>query len=95
MLDQTTVSRDEIDKRAELIRTRLSGIRPDFPTALGMLGLAVLQLGELGATESNIREAVDLWLTQHRQQQRSIAKPAPAPADVRHIMSNWLRQTKG
>ena len=90
MIDQTTVSRDEIDKRADLIRARLAGIRPDFPTALGMLGLAILQLRELGVTDSNIREAVELWLSQ-RQTEPSISLWKPNPAHIKRVVGNWLR----
>ena len=89
-MNQTTVSRDEIDKRADMIRARLAGIRPDFPTALGMLGLAILQLRELGATESNIREAVEMWLSQ-RPELPSTSLWKPNPAHIKRVVGNWLR----
>ena len=92
MMDQTAVPRDEIDKRAELIRSRLTGIKPDFPTALGMLGLAVLQLRELGVTNSNIREAVELWLAQEQKQVSRVWKPSPT--HIKRVVASWLRKGK-
>lgn len=93
MLDQATISRDEIDKRADMIRARLAGITPDFPTALGMLGLAVCQLRELGVTESNIREAVEMWLAQ-RKDTRAPKSPLwkPDAAHIKRVMADFLRK---
>lgn len=90
-LDQTVVSRDAIDKRSELIRARLEGIAPDFPTALGMLGLAVCQLRELGVAESNVREAVEFWLAQRAD----MPKPPlwkPDAAHVKRVMADFIRK---
>ena len=92
-LDQTIVSRDAIDKRSELIRSRLTGISPDFPTALGMLGLAVYQLRELGVTESNVREAVEMWLAQRKD--TPVLNPPlwkPDTAHIKKVMVDFLRK---
>ena len=92
-LMETTVSRDAIDKRSELIRSRLEGIAPDFPTALGMLGLAVVQLRELGVAESTIREAVETWLAQRKDV--PMLKPPmwkPDATHIKRVMADFIRK---
>ena len=98
MIDRIAVSRDELDNRADLIRARLSDLPPDFPTALGMLGLAILQLRELGALDSNIREAVEYWLAQRSTSSdtdtgtgHSSGLWKPDPAHMRHAIEDWIK----
>ena len=92
-LEHTTVSRDQIETRADLVIAALhrAQIPPDFPTALGLLGIAVLQLRELGVVDSNVREAVEYWLAQQQSASTKILKPKRDRAHAKRIMANWLR----
>ena len=81
--------------RADLVIAALhrAQIPPDFPTALGLLGIVVLQLRELGVVDSNVREAVEYWLAQ--QASTKILKPKRDRAYAKRIMANWLRNRSG